>query len=169
MWNDTDIPLALLITFRAYGTWLHGDQRGSVVRHNNIYGTPRIPPIEHLEAISRDQLKYEPVHLDILRRSAIEDAILDTCIKRGWGLFASNIRTNHVHSVVAAGSYDPDLVLSSLKANATRVMRARECWPHDYTTWAEKGSKRRLWNEVHVSAAIDYVLYGQGNDLPKFE
>src|SRR6185369_556860 len=30
MWNDTDIPLAYLITFRSYGTWLHGDDRGSI-------------------------------------------------------------------------------------------------------------------------------------------
>jgi hypothetical protein len=27
-----DIPLAYLISFRAYGTWLHGDRRGSVDR-----------------------------------------------------------------------------------------------------------------------------------------
>jgi hypothetical protein len=30
MWNDRDIPLAYLTTFRCYGTWLHGDDRGSV-------------------------------------------------------------------------------------------------------------------------------------------
>ena len=24
VWNDTDMPLAYLITFRCYGTWLHG-------------------------------------------------------------------------------------------------------------------------------------------------
>ena len=29
-WNDTGIPLAYLITFRCYGTWLHGDARGWV-------------------------------------------------------------------------------------------------------------------------------------------
>jgi len=29
MWNDTDIALAHLITFRCHGTWLHGDERGS--------------------------------------------------------------------------------------------------------------------------------------------
>jgi len=28
-WNDTDIALAHLITFRCHGTWLHGDERGS--------------------------------------------------------------------------------------------------------------------------------------------
>ncbi len=37
MWNDTDIPLAYLITFRSYGTWLHGDERGSVNRFRNQY------------------------------------------------------------------------------------------------------------------------------------
>jgi hypothetical protein len=37
-WNDSDTPLAYFITFRAYGTWLHGDKRGSVDRHNNRYG-----------------------------------------------------------------------------------------------------------------------------------
>jgi REP element-mobilizing transposase RayT len=169
MWNDTDIPLALLITFRAYGTWLHGDSRGSVDRHNNIYGTPRIPPIEHLETISKARLKHEPVYLDALRRSAIEEGIRDTCAKREWGLYAFNIRTNHVHTVVAVGAKSPDLVLNALKANATRRMREVGAWPFDHSPWAEKGSKRRLWNERHVEAAIDYVLYGQGEDLPKFE
>jgi hypothetical protein len=40
MWNDTDIPLANLITFRCYGTWLHGDQRGSIDRFHNAYKSP---------------------------------------------------------------------------------------------------------------------------------
>jgi hypothetical protein len=35
MWNNTNLPLAYLITFRCYGTWLHGDERGSVDRFRN--------------------------------------------------------------------------------------------------------------------------------------
>ena len=39
-----------------------------------------------------------------------------------------------------------------------------------YGTWlAEKGSKRYLWNERSVKQAIDYVLYGQGDELPNFD
>jgi len=30
--DNERIPLAYLITFRSYGTWLHGDERGSVDR-----------------------------------------------------------------------------------------------------------------------------------------
>lgn len=37
--NDTDTPLAYLITFRTYGTWLHGDERGSVDKNHNKFGT----------------------------------------------------------------------------------------------------------------------------------
>ncbi|MGQ0761444.1 MAG: hypothetical protein ACT4OT_05435 [Acidobacteriota bacterium] len=39
--DDNDFPLAYLITFRCYGTWLHGDERGSVDRKQNVYGTPK--------------------------------------------------------------------------------------------------------------------------------
>ncbi|HVF30380.1 MAG TPA: transposase [Pyrinomonadaceae bacterium] len=169
MWNDTDIPLALLITFRAYGTWLHGDERGSVDRHNNVYGAPRIAPSEHLKFISEARLKHAPVALDARRRNAIETGVRQTCTKRGWDLGAFNIRTNHVHVVVDAKAKDPDLVLIALKANSTRCMRENGCWAHEHSPWADKGSKRRLWNERHVQAAIDYVFFGQGNDLPNFD
>jgi hypothetical protein len=40
--NPDRVPLAYLITFRAYGTWLHGDSRGSVDRFHNRYGAPLI-------------------------------------------------------------------------------------------------------------------------------
>lgn len=42
-WDDSDQPLAYFITFRTHGTWLHGDQRGSVDRHGrNVFGADRI-------------------------------------------------------------------------------------------------------------------------------
>jgi len=44
--NTDRISLGYLITFRAYGTWLHGDSRGSVDRFHNRYGSPLIPQID---------------------------------------------------------------------------------------------------------------------------
>ena len=44
VWNDTDTPLAYLITFRSYGTWLHGDERSSIDRFHNRYKSPYIDP-----------------------------------------------------------------------------------------------------------------------------
>jgi len=33
--------------------------------------------------------------------------------------------------------------------------------------WADKGSKRYLWNEESIARAVDYVINGQGDDLPE--
>ena len=169
MWNDTDIPLAIFFTFRTYGTWLHGDERGSVDRHNNAYGSPRIPHIGHFEAISRDRMKHAPVLLDGRRRHATELGIREVCEKRGWKLYAINVRTNHGHVVAAIGSYSPERALSAMKAYATRRMREDKCWVEGHSPWAEKGSKRRLWNEKHILDAVEYVVNGQGSELPRFD
>jgi hypothetical protein len=47
-------------------------------------------------------------------------------------------------------------------------MREDRCWLNNHSPWADKGSERWLWTEKHVSDAVDYVINGQGDDLPKF-
>jgi REP element-mobilizing transposase RayT len=169
MWNDTDNPLAYLITFRSYGTWLHGDERGSIDRFHNRYRSPYIEPNENWRRHNAQILEGEPVELDESRRRSVDHAIRETCILRKWHLHALNVRTNHVHSVVAIGLIQPERALSAFKANATRQMREDGCWRRESSPWAEKGSKRYLWNEQSVAKAIEYVLYGQGDELPDFE
>lgn len=168
MWNDTDTPLAYLITFRTYGTWLHGDERGSFDRHNNVYGQPGIARNDTWKRIETKLQHRELVLLDAKRRASVEKAIGDNCSIRGWDLLAVNVRTNHVHTVIAA-SKSPELILNALKANATRQMREDGCWRSDSTPWAAKGSTRYLWNEKSVATAVDYVVNGQGDNLPSFE
>jgi REP element-mobilizing transposase RayT len=168
MWNDTDIPLAYLISFRTYGTWLHGDRRGSIDRFHNVYGTPDIPPNPKWLNYNQQQLKAEPLILGAQQRKVIEAAILETCDYRSWALLVFNVRTNHVHCVMTAPSKS-EVVLNALKANATRMLRKNGLWLHNFSPWARKGSRRKLWNEKSVAQAIDYVLYGQGDDLPEFD
>lgn len=167
-WNDTGYPLAYLITFRCYGTWLHGDERGSVDRLHNIYETPFIAPNQNLNKYIAEHLKNKPVELNAQRHEAVEKAIRETCHKRNWSLLAINIRTNHIHTVVKVGSKHPNQVLIALKANATREMRENGVWNSEDTPWADKGSKKWLWNEKNVEMAIDYVINGQGDELPKW-
>lgn len=164
-WNETGIPLAYLITFRCYGTWLHGDERGSIDKFNNKYETPFLPPNQEWLKFNRSSLKHKPVELDTERRRAIEKAVCETCEKRNQELLAINVRTNHIHSVVNTGKRNPNQVLTAFKANATREMRTGKCWNFEHSPWAEKGSKRWLWNEKSVETAIDYVINGQGGEL----
>ena len=169
MWNDTDTPLAYFISFRTYGTWLHGDKRGSIDRFHNRYGAPYKSPNKNWQRENESLLKTEPLILKARERKAIESAIRDTCTRRQWWLRAINVRTNHVHTVVSASRHKAGLVLNAFKANATRQLRQDGLWAHSFSPWADRGSKRKLWNEQSVARAIDYVLNGQGGDLPDFD
>ncbi len=151
MWNDTEIPLAIFFSFRTYGTWLHGDERGSTDRHNNIYRTPHIPANDKWQRYNQELLKNKPVLLDAARRRAVDLAIRDTCLKRDWGLSAVNVRTNHAHSVISIGAYDPDRALGALKANATRQMREAGCWTSDRTL---RGRKRAAADDCGMNAVF---------------
>jgi REP element-mobilizing transposase RayT len=166
--NEDHTPLAYLITFRCYGTWLHGDERGSVDRFHNQYGTPFVQRDGHRERQKQGLLKHTPVALNDSQRKAVEEAILDTCNRRGWLLRAVNVRTNHVHAVVSAPC-KPEIICSAFKANGTRQMREDGFWPHSHTPWSDKGSRRYLWTDRHVECAVDYVVNGQGSNLAGFD
>lgn len=127
------------------------------------------PENERWKQYNQELLKGRPVALDAPRRRSVEAAVRETCEKRNWHLYAANVRTNHVHSVIAIGVYDPDKALGALKANATRQMREDGFWASEDTPWAEKGSCRRLWNERSIWEASDYVLNRQGEDLSKYD
>jgi REP element-mobilizing transposase RayT len=162
--NDDHTPLGYLITFRAYGTWLHGDERGSVDQHHRRFGTPMLPPSPRRKQIEDRLLKQPPVKLNRRQRAAIDFAIRETCAIRKWNLWALNVRTNHLHCVLTANC-NPKSVLVALKANATRSMKATGCWARDLGPWAQGGSKKYLWTEEELQNAIAYVLEDQGEPL----
>ncbi len=163
-YSDERIPLGYLITVRSYGTWLPG-KGGSVDRFHNTYGTPKLAADEKRKQYNRRLLKHDPVKLTSAQRAAILSAVKETCEIRKWELWASNIRSNHVQTVVSANC-KPDRIPNALKANATRKMREARCWSSEKSPWVYRGSKRYLWREKDLDNAIAYVLYEQGEPLP---
>jgi REP element-mobilizing transposase RayT len=161
-WDENAFPLAYLLTFRTYGTWLHGDDRGSVDTYgNNIYGTPRLAPNPNREATMESRLKQDPYIFNDIQRAFIEESITGTCNARGYELLAVNARTNHVHAVVSA-QVKPEQIINGFKSHATRKLRENHLIKTDKKVWSRGGSERYLWKKEHVVAAIDYVLYSQG-------
>ena len=162
--QDRTWPLAYLITFRCYGRWLHGEERGSIARRNfNRYGTPDMPANEKLVDDERAELKNPTILLNRAQRDVVASAIREVCQHRAYVLHALNVRTNHVHSVVSA-SCRPEHVMESFKAYATRKLRDEDLLSRDVKPWARHGSTPYPWTEEEVSRAIDYVLNGQGDE-----
>ncbi|MEM9295951.1 MAG: class I tRNA ligase family protein, partial [Planctomycetota bacterium] len=153
-----------LITFTAYGTWLHHDARGSVDRHHNLPGEPYVPENAAYEQADQDAMTGDAVTLDESQRKEVLSAIQEVCDHRGWGIYAANIRTNHVHLVVSADA-SPEEVMGDCKSYATRRLRELGLAPSENRTWTRHGSTRYLNDDRSLAAARRYVVEEQGEDL----
>ena len=162
-WEENTFPLAYLITFRTYGTWLHGDERTSVKREGwNRFEHPRYPPNKTLEKWMAEEMKQTSSILNARMRQVVDSAIRELCESRSYSLKALNVRTNHAHAVVAA-AMKPERIGDSMKAAGTKALREAGLIDKDQKIWSRGRSRRYLWKPRHVVAAIEYTLYGQGD------
>ena len=113
-------------------------------------------------------MKEEPVLLNETQRAIVKEAIDEVCEHRRYDLKAINVRTNHAHAVVSAQS-KPEPIVNAFKSYSTRRLREAGLLGSQVHPWARGRSRRYLWKSQHVSRAIDYVLYGQGDDIPNFD
>jgi len=159
-------PLGYFLTWTCYGTWLHGDPRGSVDRATNAFDSPTVGPNSSRLAYERTYLlKHPPFVLDAHGRAVVDETVRLVCSRRGWELLALNVRTNHVHAVVA-GADAPERILGAFKAWATRSLVAEPVVTPGTKVWTRHGSTRYLWTERDVKGACRYVTEGQGPALP---
>jgi REP element-mobilizing transposase RayT len=166
--DRSEFPLAYLITIRCYGTWLHGDERVAVDRHGlNVYGRRRRLANTKLEDLMRRNMKQDAFLLSDGQRTVVKEAINEVCDYRQYDLWAINVLTSHFHAVVSAQS-KPEPIADAFKSYSTRKLRAAGLIDKQVRPWARGKSRRYLRKPKHVSRAIDYVLYGQG-DIPDFD
>ena len=158
------IPLAYFITFTCYGTRLHGNEAGSADSQHNVFGTPFLPPQSNWVRADGQAMKHSPYELNSARRSVVLEAIRQVCIHRGWKLRAAHVRSSHVHLVVTAETA-PEKILADVKAYASRALNQARLDPRGRRRWAHHGSTRYLWKPKQVAAAMEYVVWGQGNPM----
>jgi REP element-mobilizing transposase RayT len=157
-------PLAYLLTFRCYGSWLHGEDRGSVDRRRyHRYGSPDMSANKRILTDERLTLKIDPFLLSKPQPENVQVAIEDVCEIRRYLLHAISVRTNHVH-VVVSSTLAPELVMGAFKSYATRRLREANLLRRDVKPWSRHGSTRYLWSEEQLHKAIEYVNFGQGDE-----
>jgi hypothetical protein len=151
-------PLAYLLTWTTYGTWLPGDERGWVQRPGQFRS-----PNPGIQAAARSLLTEEPCVLTPQQRRLVEETIAKHCVIRGWHLHVINCRTTHVHVVVTA-SLRPEVARDQFKAWCTRRLKelqrasaADPAMPLRVHWWTERGSERWLNDEASLADANYYV------------
>jgi REP element-mobilizing transposase RayT len=160
-----DQPIAYFITFRCYGTWLRGDSRGWTAVGDTV-GMPFRESHPGLAGENRARMSGLPFKLNVVQAQCVETSIRETCVLLNWSLFAVNVRTNHVHTVVAA-PVRPERVMLAFKSWATRALRQAELVATTSRVWSRHGSTVYLWTEADVESAYAYVVYGQDHEPPE--
>ncbi len=136
-------PLAYFLTWTTHGSWLHGDERGSVDRDHAIPGTPCLATDGAHQRQETARLRARAMELDARGRVVVTRTIADHCALRGWDLLAVNVRSNHVHVVVACPpEVPPERAMSEFKAWSTRRLRAARLVAPDKPVWTHHGSTR---------------------------
>ena len=159
--------MTYLITFACYGLRLHGNESGSVGRKHNLFGS-RVLAIDTERVSAEKELMDQPSYaLDGDRRAAVLQALREVCLHRGWNLLAAHVRSTHVHVVVEANAR-PEKVMNGLKSYASRALNRLGKDKIGSKRWARHGSTQWLWNPKDVSAAIRYVVEGQGDPMAIF-
>jgi REP element-mobilizing transposase RayT len=160
--EPVNAPTAYFITFACYGAHLHGDDKGSIDRFHNVYGSRFVDADPHRRGFELRRMKSPAQFLDHSRRTTVLDAVKQHAAYRGWTLHAVHVRSTHVHIVIQA-PLPPEKVLIELKAYASRALNESEnTWPR---RWAHHGSTRYLWNTDQVETAMDYVVRQQGQPM----
>ena len=121
---------AYLITFGCYGSWLHG-REGSVDREHNTVGSPTLAEDSTRLCWERSVMTQEPYTLNEARRATTLKGLQEACARRGWTYWRLKVRPSHVHVVVEADR-SPELVMSALKACASRTLNKSE---HNRKRW----------------------------------
>ena len=161
--DNQGYPLAYFITFRCYGTWLHGDARGSADRSGTHQpGQPLIPGTPSLQRRRQRALLHTPTTLGPPQRVVVDETIRGVCLHRRWELVALEVRAEHVH-VVVSGPCQPEKIMTSFKAWSTRRLREAGLVLNGRRIWSRHGSTRYLWDERAVEAACLYTVEAQGS------
>lgn len=157
-------PIAYLLTWTTYGTWLHGDERGSVDDERNVPGTPVNDPQPKREWLAVQKMSQPAYVLVHEHRELVLTALHRVCAYRLWTMHAAHVRTNHVHIVVSATA-TPERILIDFKAYASRALNEAGHESLVRNRWTRHGSTRYLWDEASLLGAIDYVVDRQGSPV----
>jgi hypothetical protein len=137
LYEKNQFPIAYLLTFRTYATWLPGDPRSSYKRDGGRFGIKRLDPER---PFARTDDRNQSCSLRSGERSLRP-------------LRALNIRSNHGFAVVSK-PVKPEKIVNDFKIYATRALRTAWYFSSNEKVWA-RGASTALFVEIKACSGGD--------------
>ena len=156
--------MVYFLTWTTYGTWLPGDARGWLDRREK--GVVQEGDPERL-ALARGAMARPVVVLDKSMREMAGEAMRVVAAERGWLIHALEVRSNHVHVVVAVDEVAMGEVMRVFKVRAARELN-RAAGSTGKRWWTRGGDKRLINTQAVLERAVNYVLNQDTNWRDKY-
>jgi REP element-mobilizing transposase RayT len=154
---DYEIPkeaLAIHWIATTFGTWLHGDPRGSWI-NGRLCGPD---PFLH-EAVER-RMRADSVVLSNEEMSVVADVIGQAIEENGWIAYAATIHPTHVHMAFAPPKRQLKSVIATFKYRTSRAVwagRRSAGRTVDRSLWTEGQFPVFIFDDYHLENAVEYV------------
>ncbi len=147
-------------TFGTYGRWLHGSEKGS---HSHKKG--RLAPNANLESSMRSELQSEPKTFNLYVLAWLFDEIFHYCLQHGLIIDALNVRTNHIHLVIATNrNLTRWSIIAGLKQYLSRRLHETGYVPPEFRVWERRYSCTSITNYPSWYRATQYTLFEQDSN-----
>lgn len=125
---------------------------------HNLPGTPYDRAMPGLRHHALQQMRGEPVWLDLPQVSLFLEEARRVAKFRSWPLHAVAVMANHAHLVVTAPKGVPgERLLQEFKSYGSRKLNRRFGKRESGTWWTKSGSTRVLSHEKALRSAVEYV------------
>ena len=145
---------AHFLTWTTYGSWLPGDQRGWIDRHNQGSIQNSDPG---WETLARKLMKETSVILNKQQRAIVHSSISRTCNLRSWKVHALAVCSNHIHVLISCPDKTGSQLLSTLKAHCTRVLKGHSGKTQRMHWWTRSGNVRSIFRKESLNMVIEYI------------
>jgi hypothetical protein len=138
-----------------FGTWLHGDPRGS------WFEGRLIGPDSYLEAAARASMSSDAVILSATEQLLVANALGEIVIAQKHRVYAASVQATHIHLVFAPLRENITPAIARLKRRSAMEVLARRrdlgLSPVPRTLWTAGKFPRFIFDESHLANAIEYV------------
>ena len=141
-------PIAYMLTWTTYGSWLQGDERGYVKKGRMLDGN------KALNLANKSLMQCPEVCLTIAHRRIIENALRKEAEVLGQEIYAVAVGKSHVHIAVSTNGMDAGEAISHYK-NAVRLVMKDDGFIGKL--WTRGFSKRYCFDEHQLHNVIEYV------------
>ncbi|MBY0311790.1 MAG: transposase [Phycisphaerales bacterium] len=149
------------ITISTIAARLHGDDRPTVDRDHNRFGTPFLKPDPIRNTREREAMSVGSVVLSSEQRQCIEDAMPEVCLRGGWDFVTCAAGPDHVHVLVRIDeSIHGKQVRAWMKRWLTRVLDERWFAPSrsdGSRWWCEGGSTKAVRDAEYFEHVVRYI------------